>query len=462
MPFNVRCVWKFLCACDLPRMPVLWRSLVWSGETITVFLKPDECFIHIEGSVSIQWLQCIPQEGSGCKKRRFYHSFVAVWVSWVAESCRSRDGVGTPAETWFAMGKALKESSVVDSRRIRKTGQDAQDDVIKLFDFFMPFLELEKHLEFGLAKVIFPSFFKGFVASHCLVLQIANLVLGLQFGPVLCALWMFCHTIRLFCVGQAEGKKVLVQVLSGTAPRGTIRGRFFNRGLVRKWTRFLLLVWLIFFSNMARKVVDFQGLLLGAFFMPVFGPGLLTCAARVPIFGPKIRTPSKGQKHNSDCKYLCPLLWRPVALELWSGSMNVCWVVLPRKCGKIKSRIQEEWSQAASRYAPTQKRRILSLNADKGLKEGLHFGAQDQNPSWVVWTWIFKCEGIGSAWVWLAWKIPVLATECCVFGDFCPCWCWFGRRGCSGLRRVPCHFYLAWPNATWHRREWFWFWFCRR
>ena len=50
-----------------------------------------------------------------------------------------------------------------------------------------------------------------------------------------------------------------------------------------------------FFSNMARKVVDFQGLLLGAFFVPVFGPGLLTCAARVPIFGPKIWTPSRGQ-----------------------------------------------------------------------------------------------------------------------------------------------------------------------
>ena len=75
---------------------------------------------------------------------------------------------------------------------------------------------------------------------------------------------------------------------------------------------------------MARKVVDFQGLLLGAFFVPVFGPGLLTCAARVPIFGPKIWTPSRGQKHNSDSNYLCPLLWRPVALELWSGSMNVC------------------------------------------------------------------------------------------------------------------------------------------
>ena len=86
--------------------------------------------------------------------------------------------------------------------------------------------------------------------------------------------------------GQAEGKKVLVQVLSGTAPRGTIRGRLFNRGLVPKWARFLL-VWLIFFSNMARKVVDFQGLLLGAFFVSVFGPGLLTCAARAPVLGPK-------------------------------------------------------------------------------------------------------------------------------------------------------------------------------
>ena len=32
------------------------------------------------------------------------------------------------------------------------------------------------------------GFSKGFVASHCLVLQIANLVLGSQFGPVLCAL----------------------------------------------------------------------------------------------------------------------------------------------------------------------------------------------------------------------------------------------------------------------------------
>ena len=132
------------------------------------------------------------------------------------------------------------------------------------------------------------------------------------------------HASASSACGQAEGKKVLVQVLSGTAPRGTVRGRLFNRGLVPKWARFLLLVWRIFFSNMARKVVDFQGLLLGAFLVPIFGPGLLTCATRVPISGPKIWTPSRGQKFNSDCNYLCPLLWRPVVLELWSGSMNVC------------------------------------------------------------------------------------------------------------------------------------------
>ena len=54
--------------------------------------------------------------------------------------------------------------------------------------------------------------------------------------------------------GQAEGKKVLVQVLSGTAPRGTIRGRLFNRGLVRKRlhsnsscpTHMFLVFWFLF------------------------------------------------------------------------------------------------------------------------------------------------------------------------------------------------------------------------
>ena len=89
-------------------------------------------------------------------------------------------------------------------------------------------------------------FQKRFVASHCLVLQIANLVLGSQFGPVCVPFECSVIVSASSACGQAEGKKVLVQVLSGTAPRGTIRGRLFNRGLVRKWARFLLLVWLIF------------------------------------------------------------------------------------------------------------------------------------------------------------------------------------------------------------------------
>ena len=52
----------------------------------------------------------------------------------------------------------------------------------------------------------------------------------------------------------------------------------------------------VFFANMARKVVDFQGLLLGAFFVPVFGPGLLTCAARVPIFWAQNMDSKQGPK----------------------------------------------------------------------------------------------------------------------------------------------------------------------
>ena len=125
-------------------------------------------------------------------------------------------------------------------------------------------------------------------------------------------------------MGKQKARKSLFK--SCQAPRRveTSEDAFSTEAWCPNGHAFLLLVWLIFFSNMARKVVDFQGLLLGAFFVPVFGPGLLTCAARVPIFGPQIWTPSRAQKHNSDCNYLCPLLCRPVALELWSGSMNVC------------------------------------------------------------------------------------------------------------------------------------------
>ena len=77
------------------------------------------------------------------------------------------------------------------------------------------------------------------------------------------------YCIRL--CGQAEGKKVLVQVLSGTAPRGTIRGRLFNRGLVPKWAWFLLLVWLICFSNMARKLWIFRACFWVRFSCPFLG-----------------------------------------------------------------------------------------------------------------------------------------------------------------------------------------------
>ena len=135
---------------------------------------------------------------------------------------------------------------------------------------------------------------------------------------------MFCHSIRLFCVWASRRQESpCSSLVRHRAAWNHQRTPFQQRLGAQMGTVFAACV-ADFFSNMARKVVDFQGLLLGAFFVPVFGPGLLTCAARVPIFGPKIWTPSRGQKHNSDCNYLCPLLWRPVALELWSGSMNVC------------------------------------------------------------------------------------------------------------------------------------------
>ena len=83
--------------------------------------------------------------------------------------------------------------------------------------------------------------------------------------------------------GQAEGKKVLVQVLSGTAPRGTIRGRLFNRGLVRKWARFLLLVWLIFFQHGA-KSCRFSGLAFGCVFHARFWARLIDVCSQSTHF----------------------------------------------------------------------------------------------------------------------------------------------------------------------------------
>ena len=117
------------------------------------------------------------------------------------------------------------------------------------------------------------------------MLQIANLVLGVavwpHFGvPFECSVIVSASS----ACGQAEGKKVLVQVLSGTAPRGTIRGRLFNRGLVPKWARFLLLVWLIIFSDMARKVVGFSGLAFGCVFRARFWARLIDVCSQSTRF----------------------------------------------------------------------------------------------------------------------------------------------------------------------------------
>ena len=83
--------------------------------------------------------------------------------------------------------------------------------------------------------------------------------------------------------GQAEGKKVLVQVLSGTAPRGTIRGRLFNRDLVPKWARFLLLVWLIFFKHGAQRC-GFSGLAFGCVFRARFWARLIDVCSQSTHF----------------------------------------------------------------------------------------------------------------------------------------------------------------------------------
>ena len=68
----------------------------------------------------------------GDAKFRFYHSFVPVLMSCCGVLPES-GGVVKPDN-----GKALKEFQLCDSRRLRKKAQDAQDDVIKLFDLFHP------------------------------------------------------------------------------------------------------------------------------------------------------------------------------------------------------------------------------------------------------------------------------------------------------------------------------------
>ena len=93
------------------------------------------------------------------------------------------------------------------------------------------------------------------------------------------------YCIRLFCVWASKGKKVLVQVLSGTAPRRTIRRRLFNRGLVRKWARFLLLVWLIFFQTWRAKLW-ISGLAFGCVFRARFWARLIdVCSQNTHFWG---------------------------------------------------------------------------------------------------------------------------------------------------------------------------------
>ena len=68
-------------------------------------------------------------------KWRFYHSFVSVFDV-LSGVLPESGGVGAPAETLFTLGNELKKFQLCDSRRLRKKEQDAQDDVIKLFDLF--------------------------------------------------------------------------------------------------------------------------------------------------------------------------------------------------------------------------------------------------------------------------------------------------------------------------------------
>ena len=80
-------------------------------------------------------------------------------------------GVGTPAETSLTMGKELKEFQLCDSRRLCKKEQDAQDDVIKLFDLFdARFLGVGKVYRIWTPKAVLPSSAHGCLCHpYCLL-----------------------------------------------------------------------------------------------------------------------------------------------------------------------------------------------------------------------------------------------------------------------------------------------------
>ena len=197
-------------------------------------------------------------------------------------------------------------------------------------------------------------FSKGFVASHCLVLQIANLVLGSHFGPVLYALWMFCHSIRLFCVWASRRQESpCSSLVRHRAAWNHQRTPFQQRLGAQMGTVFAACV-AVLFSNMARFWVRFS--------CPFLGQAYWRVQLEYPFLGPKYGLQVGAKKQFWLQLFVSASLAtsRGGALEQFHEFLlSVCWVVLPRKRGKIKSRIQEEWSQAASRYAPTQKRRIL-------------------------------------------------------------------------------------------------------
>ena len=67
---------------------------------------------------------------------RFYGSFVPVLMSLVAQFCRSRAESAQLLKLHLQWEIELKEFQGCDSRRLRKKEQDAQEDVIKLFDLF--------------------------------------------------------------------------------------------------------------------------------------------------------------------------------------------------------------------------------------------------------------------------------------------------------------------------------------
>ena len=135
---------------------------------------------------------------------------------------------------------------------------------------------------------------------------------------------MFCHSIRLFCVWASRRQESPCSSLVRHRAAWNHQGTPFQQRLGAQMGTVFAACVADFFKKHGAKSCGFSGLAFGCVFRARFWARLIDVCSQSTHFWPKIRTPSRGQKHNSDCNYLCPLLWRPVALELWSGSMNVC------------------------------------------------------------------------------------------------------------------------------------------